>query len=100
MTKFGGYSIGIAQYDDEIEEKLNIRPYPNFPISLLVSRSDNPDMGCFPISGLKNQHDAILESLGTTKEIIISPTGLPSTNYSLFCSPFKILEISSSFRFS
>ena len=75
--KFGGYSIGIAQIDDEIEEKLNFRNCPNSTISLLASRYDMLNMRCFPIGGMKKQHDAILDSFGTTKGIILfthSPT--------------------------
>ena len=83
MTKFGGYSIGIAQIDDEIKEKLKFLNCPNSTISLLVSRSDMSNMRCFPIGGMKKQHDAILKSFGTTEEIIISLTRLPSTNCSL-----------------
>ena len=37
MKGFGGYSIEIAQIDDEIKEKLNFRIWPNSTISLLVS---------------------------------------------------------------
>ena len=37
------------------------------------------NMRCFSISGMKKQHDAILESFGTTEEIIYSLTRLPST---------------------
>ena len=44
------------------------------------------DMRCFSIGVMKNQHDAILESLGTMKEIIISLTRLPSTTYSRLSS--------------
>ena len=67
--KFGCYSIKIAQNDDE-SKKLNFGVCPNSTISLYFSRSDMPDMRCFSIGGMKNQHDAILESLGTTEEII------------------------------
>ena len=70
ITKFGGYSIGIAQIDDEIEEKFNFRICPNSTISLLASRYDMSNMRCFPIGGMKEQHDAILESFGTIEEII------------------------------
>ena len=69
MTIFGGYSIGIAQIDDQIEEKLIFRFCPNPTISLLVSSSA---MHCFSIGGIKNQHGNILESFGRTEEIIIS----------------------------
>ena len=69
MKKFGDYSIAIAQIDDEIKEKLNVRICPISAISLLVSRSD---LRCFSTAGMKNQRDAILESFGTTEEIIIS----------------------------
>ena len=65
------YSGGIAQIDDEIEEKLNFRICPKSTISLLVSRYDIMNMCCSPIGGMKKQHDAILESFGTTKEIIL-----------------------------
>ena len=93
MKKFGGYSIGIAQTDDEIKEKSNFRNCPNSNISLLVSRSDMPNMRRFSIGGLKNQHDNILESFGTTEQIIISLIRLPSTTYSpLFSPALKILN--------
>ena len=51
----------IAQIDDEILEKLNFRVYPNSTVSPLASRYDMSDMRCFPIGGMKKQHDAILE---------------------------------------
>jgi len=63
----------------KLKKKLNP---PNSTISQLVSRSDMPDMRCFSIGGVKKQHDAILESFGTTEEIKISLTRLPSTTYS------------------
>ena len=66
MTKFGGYSIGIAQIDDEFKEKLGFRICPISTISLMVSRSDMSNMRCSFIGGMKKQHDAILESFGTT----------------------------------
>ena len=75
--KSGGYSIEIAQIDDEIEEKLNFRICPNSTISLLDSRYDMSIMRCFPIGGMKKQHYAILESFGTTEGNIFithSPT--------------------------
>ena len=93
------YSSGIAQIDDEIEEKLNFRICPKSTISLLASRYDMPILPCFPIGGMKKQHDAILESFGTIEDIIISLTRLPSTTCSpLPSSPFtlKNFEISSS----
>ena len=92
MTKFGGYSIGIAQIDDEIEEKLNFRICPNSTISLLASRYDMTNMCCFSIGGMKKQHDAILESFGTTEEIIYSLTRLPSTTCSLLSSSPLLLK--------
>ena len=58
-----------------------------------------PDMRCFPIGGMKKQHDVILESFGSTEEIIYSLTRLPPTTYSLLHSSlghFKNLELSSS----
>ena len=64
------YSSGIAQIDDEIDEKLNFRNCPKSTISLLASRYDITNMCCFPIGGMKKQHDAILESFGTTEGII------------------------------
>ena len=97
MTKFGGNSIGIAQIDDEIEENLNFRVCPNSTISPLASRYDMSNMRCFPIGGMKKQHDAILESFGTTEGIIYSLTRLPSTFCSLLSSSpllIKTLKIS------
>ena len=79
---FGGYLIEIAQIDDEVKEKLNFRICLNSTISLLVTRSDMLHMRCFSIGGIKNQQDAILGSFGTTEEIIISLSRLPSTTYS------------------
>ena len=93
MMEFGGYSIGNAQIDDESKEKLNFRICPNSTISLLVSRSDMSDMRCFPIGSMKKQHDAILESFGTTEEIIYSLTRLTSTIYSLLSSTLKIFNL-------
>ena len=92
MKKFGGYSIGIAQIDDEEEEKLSFRICPNSPVSLLVTRSDMPDMRCFSLGGLKNQHDAVLESFGTTEKLIFSLTRLPSTTYCLLSSSPQLLK--------
>ena len=80
--RFWDYSIGIAQSDDEIKERI-FRNCPNCTISILVSRSDKSDMRCFSIGDMKNQHIAILESFGTSEEIIISLTCLPSTINSL-----------------
>ena len=48
----------------------NFKICPKSTLSLLASRYDMPIMPCFPIGGMKKQHDAILESFGTTKEII------------------------------
>ena len=72
--RLGDYLIEIAQIDDEIKNKLSFRFCSNFTISLSVSRSDMLDMRCFPTAGMKSQHDAILESFGTTEEITISLT--------------------------
>ena len=95
MTKFGGYSIGIAQTNDEIEEKYNFRNCPKSTISLLASMYDIMNMCCFPIGGMKKQHDAILESFGTTEEIIYSLTRLPTTTCSLLFFPtLKTLKFS------
>ena len=89
--KFGSYSIGVAQIDDENKGNLKIRFWPNSTINLLVSRSDMSDMRCISKGALKNKHAAILESIGTTEEILISLTRLPSITSSLlpsslFCS--------------
>ena len=84
--KFGGYSIGIAQIDEEIKEKVNFRICPNSTISLLVRRCDMPNMRCFSIDGMKKKHGAILESFGTSDEIIISLIRLLLTTYSLLSS--------------
>ena len=72
MIKFGDYSGGIAQIDDEIDEKLIFKICPKSALSLLASRYDMPIMRCFPIGGMKKQHDAILESFGTTEGIIFN----------------------------
>ena len=93
MAKFGGYSIGIARIDDEIREKLNFRIFPNSTISLLASRNDMSNMRCFPIGGMKKQHDATLESSGTTEGIIYSLTRLPSTTCSLLSSSLLLLKL-------
>ena len=71
MIEFGDYSVGIAQIDDEIK-KIEIFEFAHFLLSayLLVSRSDMLNMRRFSIGGMKKQHDAILESFGTTEEII------------------------------
>ena len=90
------YSSGIAQIDDEIEEKLNFRICPNSTISLLASRYEMSNMRLFSIGGMKKEHDAILESSGTTEGIINSLTRLPSTTYSFFpllSSTLKILNL-------
>ena len=95
MTKFGGYSIRIAQIDDEIDEKLNFRNCPKSTISLLASRYDIMNMCCFPIGGMKKQHDAILESFGTTEEIILFTHSLTVNNLLsplLFFPTFKTLK--------
>ena len=86
------YSGGIAQIDDEIKQKLNFRICPNSTISLLVSRSDMSNIRCFPIGGMKEQHDAILKSFGTTEEIIFPLTRLPSTTCSLLSSSLLLLK--------
>ena len=69
---FESYLGGIAQIDDENREKSNFRLCPNSTISLLACRYEITNMPCFPIGGMKKQHDAILESFGTTGEIIIT----------------------------
>ena len=92
MMKFGGYSGGLAQIDDEIQEKLSFRICPNSAISLLASRYDMTNMCCFPIGGKKKQHDAKLESFGTTEGIIYSLTRLPSTTCSLLSSSPLLLK--------
>ena len=89
------YSGGIAQIENEVKQKLNFRTFPNPTISLLVSRSDGPDVRCFPIGGMKKQHDAILESFGTTEEIILITHSLTVNNllssflFSLTLKPLK-----------
>ena len=47
----------------------------------------------FFIGGMKKQHDAILESFGTTEGIINSLTRLPSTTCSLLFSSFLLLKL-------
>ena len=97
MMKFGGYSIGIAKIDDEIEEKLNFRNCPISTISLLASRYDMSKMRCFPIGGMKKQHDAILEPFGTIEEIILFTRSLTVNNLLsplLFFPTLKTLKFS------
>ena len=102
VIKFGDYSGGIAQIDDEIEEKLKFRICPNSTISPFVSKYDMSNMRCFPIGGMKKQHDAILESFGTPEAIILT-THSPTVNHLLssfiFSFTLKNLEISSSLAF-
>ena len=76
--KFGCYWIGTAQLHDGIKEKIKFRFWPNSTVSLLVGRSDMPGMRFFSTGGMKNEHDAILESFGTTEKIKISFSRLPS----------------------
>ena len=89
------YSGGIAQIEDEVKQKLNFRICPNPTINLLVSRSDRLDVRCFPIGGMKKQHDAISESFGTTEEIILITHSLTVNNllssflFSLTLKTFK-----------
>ena len=93
------YSGGIAQIHDEMKEKLNFRICPNSTISRLASRYNMSNMRCFPIGGMKKQHDAILKSFGKTEDIIYSLIRLPSRTYSLLSSSLfdlKNLELSSS----
>ena len=51
-----------------------------------------PDMSCFFIGGMKNQHDTILESFGTTAENRNSLTRWPSTTYSPLSSSLLRLK--------
>ena len=90
MIKFEDYSGGIAQIDDEIEEKLIFKICPKSTLSLLASRYDMPIMRCFPIGGMKKQHDAILESFGTTEGIILT-THSPTVNNLLSSFLFSII---------
>ena len=103
MTKFGGYSIGIAQIDDEIGEKLNFRIFPNSTISLLASGYGMSNMRCFPIGGMKKkQHDAILEPFGRIEEIILFTYSLTVNNLLssfLFASTLKNFENFTSLAF-
>ena len=46
------------------------------------------NMHSFPIGGMKKQHDAILETFGTTEGIIYSLTRLQSTSC-FFLSSFR-----------
>ena len=61
-------------------------------MSPLASRYDKLNMRCFPIGGMKKQHDAILESFGRTEEIICSLTRLPSTTCSVLSSSPSLLR--------
>ena len=86
------YSIGIAQTDDEIKEKLKFRFYLQSTFSLLDSVVDMPETRCFSTGGRKTYHDAILELFGTTQKIIFSLTCLPSTANSLLSSSLFLLN--------
>ena len=69
---------------------------PKSTLSLLASRHDMPIMPCFPIGGMKKQHDAILESFGTTEEIILFTHSLTINNLLssfLFASTLKNFEL-------
>ena len=90
------YPGGIAQIDDENEKKLKIRICPISTISPLASRYDMSNMRCFPIGGMKKQHDAILNSFGTTREIILFTHSLTVNNLLssfLLSSTLKILNL-------
>ena len=78
MTKFKKFSI--------------FKICPKSTLSLLASRYDMPIKRCIPIGSMKKQHDAILESFGTTEEIIYSLTRLPSTTCSLVSSSPLLLN--------
>ena len=87
----------------KLKKNLIFKICPKSTLSLLASRYDMPIMPCFPIGGMKKQHDAILESFGTTEEIIYSLTRLPSTTCSLLSSSpllLKTLKISLLLPFS
>ena len=96
--KLEDYLVGIAQVDDRIKEFLKFRSYPKFTINQLVSKSDMLDMRCFPIGGMRKQHDAILQSFGMTD----NPNFTHSLNSNslffsfLFSFPFLNSELSAS----
>ena len=56
----------------KLKKNLIFKNCPKSTLNLLASRYDMPIMPCFPIGGMKKQHDAILESIGTTEEIIFN----------------------------
>ena len=91
MMKLGGYSIGIAQIDDEIKENLNFRICPISTISLLVSRSDMPNMRCFSIDGMKNQHDAHSLTVNNLLSSLLFSLTLKTLKFLLL--PSSIFEI-------
>ena len=51
-----------------------------------------PNLRCFSIGGMENQHDSILEPFGAMEEMIISLTRLPSTTYSLLSPSLSFLK--------
>ena len=58
----------------------------------MASRYDMPIMRYFPIGAMKKQHDAILESFGTTEDIILITHSLTVNNMLssfLFASTLK-----------
>ena len=92
--RFWGYTIGIAQIDDKIREKLNFQKFPDSTVNLILLQVWHAQHTLFFDWWKKNQLDAILESFGTTEEIKISLTRLPSTTYSLprsTCSPNDLI---------
>ena len=84
--KLEGYLDGIEQFHHKVKNFQKLRSYPNSSICPLVRWSDISEMRCFPNAGMKNKHDAIMESFGTMEEIKTSLDRLPSTTYSLLSS--------------
>ena len=56
-----------------------------------------PIMPCFPIGGMKKQHDAILESFGTTEVIILIIHSLTVDN---LLSPLLLFPTLKTLQFS
>ena len=67
LANFGEYSTGSAQIDEKLREiKISI-----LPTIFCQPNGQQLRHALFFISGIKNQHGGILQSLGTTEEIII-----------------------------
>ena len=85
----GNYEINRVELHKlmmKLKKFIIFRIFPTSTIGPLASKYGISDMPCFPIGGMKKQHEFILESFGTTEGIIYSLTRLPLTTCSLLSS--------------